>query len=166
MVKSVIILKDIFKILGLIPSKPLDLWIFNFKSSVSTSSGSIQVYENVFSSQSLELTQLSNFSVDAFKLEFLMMRSATDEKWLLKLLQISSILSHFLPSIFKHFIWHFDTEFMSFKCFHNSPTLLPDLIASEKIISFTGSIGWCQFVSIFFEILGIFYTMIIIPLLT
>jgi Tfp pilus assembly ATPase PilU len=27
----------------------------------------------------------SNFSVDAFKLEFLMMRSATDEKWLLKL---------------------------------------------------------------------------------
>jgi hypothetical protein len=37
-------------------------------------------------------------------LEFLMMRSATDEKWLLKLLQISSILSHFLPSIVKHFI--------------------------------------------------------------
>jgi hypothetical protein len=26
------------------------------------------------------------------------MRSATDEKWLLKLLQISSIVSHFLPS--------------------------------------------------------------------
>jgi hypothetical protein len=48
--------------------------------------------KNVFSSQSLELTQLSNFSVDAFKLEFLMMRSATDEKWLLKLLQMSSIL--------------------------------------------------------------------------
>jgi hypothetical protein len=37
--------------------------------------------------QSLELTQLSNFSVNAFKLEFVMMRSATDEKWLLKLLQ-------------------------------------------------------------------------------
>jgi hypothetical protein len=65
---------------------------------------SIQVYENVFSSQSLEPTQLSNFSVDAFKLELLMMRSATDEKWLLKLLQISSILSHFLPSIVIHFI--------------------------------------------------------------
>jgi hypothetical protein len=30
--------------------------------------------------------------------------SATDEKWLLKLLQISSILSHFLPSVFVHFI--------------------------------------------------------------
>ena len=72
--------------------------------SLSTSSGSIQVYENVFSSQSLELSQLSNFSVDAFKLELLMMRSATDEKWLLELLQISSILSHFLPSIFIHFI--------------------------------------------------------------
>jgi hypothetical protein len=64
----------------------------------------VHVYENVFSSQSLELTQLFNFSVDAFKLEFLMMRSATDEKWLLKLLQISSILSHFLPSISIHFI--------------------------------------------------------------
>jgi hypothetical protein len=38
----------------------------------------IQVYEDVFSSQILELTQLSNFSVDAFKLEFLMMRSATE----------------------------------------------------------------------------------------
>ena len=63
-----------------------------------------------FSSQSLELTQLSNFSVDAFKLEFLMMRSATDEKWLLKLLQISSILSHFLPSIVIHFIGHFDSD--------------------------------------------------------
>jgi hypothetical protein len=50
----------------------------NYKPIVSTSSGSMQVYENVFSSQSLELTQLSNFSVDAFKLEFLMMRSATD----------------------------------------------------------------------------------------
>jgi hypothetical protein len=63
---------------------------------------SIQVYEDVFSSQILELTQLSNFSVDAFKLEFLMMRSATDEKWLLKLLQISSILSHFFwPSGFR-----------------------------------------------------------------
>jgi hypothetical protein len=84
---------DIFKILGLIPPKPLDLWIFNFKSSVSTSSGSIQVYENVFSSQNLELIQLPNFSVEAFKLEFLMMRSVTDEKWLLKLLQISSIKS-------------------------------------------------------------------------
>jgi hypothetical protein len=67
-------------------------------------------YENVFSSQSLELTQLSNFSVDAFKLELLMMRSATDEKWLLKLLQISSILSHFLPSIVIHFIGHFDSD--------------------------------------------------------
>jgi hypothetical protein len=43
-----------------------------------------------------------------------MMRSATDEKWLLKLLQIYEILSHFLPSIFIHFIGHFDTEFMSF----------------------------------------------------
>jgi hypothetical protein len=32
----------------------------------------MQVYENVFSSQNLELTQLFNFSVDAFKLGFLM----------------------------------------------------------------------------------------------
>jgi hypothetical protein len=60
----------------------------NYCSEAIKSGNNVGEYENVFSSQSLELTQLSNFSVNAFKLEFVMMRSATDEKWLLKLLNL------------------------------------------------------------------------------
>jgi hypothetical protein len=72
----------------------------NFKKYRNKLTSSIRTSKANYFSEAIK-SQLYNFSVDAFKLECLMMRSATDEKWLLKLLQISSILSHFLPSHFQ-----------------------------------------------------------------